>query len=138
MRWGRGWITLTNGAQGVKDVSDSTRTPNLEEAIAGVLWKNSAKNFPNIHRISLVSESLYKKVACHQACNFIKKRLQQRCFPVNIANFLRTRIWKKTSEWLLLQPISLIQVKKSNSRTIHFLPLRATSRKALFVLKCFT
>ena len=25
-----------------------------------------------------------------QACNFIRKRLQQRCFPVNIAKFLRT------------------------------------------------
>ena len=25
-----------------------------------------------------------------QACNFIKKRLQHRCFPVNTANFLRT------------------------------------------------
>ena len=111
---------------------------NLRRSHRRCSKKNSAKKFPSIHRISLVSESLYKKGACHQACNFIKKRLQQRCFPVNIANFLRTPIWKKTSEWLLLQPISLIQVKKSNSRTIHFLPLRATSRKALFVLKCFT
>ena len=25
-----------------------------------------------------------------QTCNFIKKRLQHRCFPVNISNFLRT------------------------------------------------
>ena len=29
-------------------------------------------------------ESLFNRVA-GQACNFIKKRLQHRCFPVNIA-----------------------------------------------------
>ena len=29
-----------------------------------------------------------------QACNFIKKRLQHRYFPLNIANFLRTPILK--------------------------------------------
>ena len=29
-----------------------------------------------------------------QACNFIKKRLQQRYFPLNIAKFLRTPILK--------------------------------------------
>ena len=29
-----------------------------------------------------------------QACNFIKKRLQHRCFPVNIAKFLRRPILK--------------------------------------------
>ena len=30
-------------------------------------------------------ESLFNKVACLKACNFTKKRLQHRCFPVNIA-----------------------------------------------------
>ena len=33
-------------------------------------------------------------VGVFQACNFIKKRLQCRCFPVNIAKFLRTLIFK--------------------------------------------
>ena len=32
-----------------------------------------------------------------QACNFLKKTLQQRCFPLNIANFLRTPILKNIS-----------------------------------------
>ena len=31
-------------------------------------------------------------------CNFIKKRLQHRCFPVNIAKFLRTFILQNTSD----------------------------------------
>ena len=33
---------------------------------------------------------LLKKVSGLKAGNFIKKRLQQRCFPVNIATFLIT------------------------------------------------
>ena len=37
-----------------------------------------------------------------QACNFIK-RLQYRCLPVNIVNFLRTPIVKNIWEWLLLK-----------------------------------
>ena len=37
-----------------------------------------------------------------QVCNYIKKRLQRYCFPVNSAMFLRTHILKNTCEWLLL------------------------------------
>ena len=40
-------------------------------------------------------ESLFNKVAGLQACNFIKKRLEHRCFPVNFAKFLRTLILKR-------------------------------------------
>ena len=35
-------------------------------------------------------ESLFNKVVDHKTCNFIKKRLQRRNFPVNIAKLLRT------------------------------------------------
>ena len=35
-------------------------------------------------------ESVFDKVAVLQVYNFIKKRFQHRCFPVNIAKFLRT------------------------------------------------
>ena len=35
-------------------------------------------------------ESLLIKVARLKTCDFIKTRLQHRCFPVNIAKFLRT------------------------------------------------
>ena len=48
------------------------------------------------------SESLFNKVKGLPACNFIKKRLQDRCFPVNTAKFLRTPILKNICEWLLL------------------------------------
>ena len=48
-------------------------------------------------------ESLFNKVACQKACNFIKKRLQHRCFPVNIAKFLRTPLKKIFEEHLNLR-----------------------------------
>ena len=47
-----------------------------------------------------VLESLFNKG--HQVCNFIKKRLQHRCFPVIIAKFLRIPILKNICERLLL------------------------------------
>ena len=34
-------------------------------------------------------EPLFNKAAGLKACNFIKKRHQRRCFPVNIAKYLR-------------------------------------------------
>ena len=45
--------------------------------------------------------SLFSKVADSQPCNFIQKRLQHRCFPVNIAEFLRVAIFIEHLWWLL-------------------------------------
>ena len=53
-----------------------------EAAIGGVL-----KKIRNIHRKTPVLESLFNKLACLKACKFVKKRLQHRYFPVNIAKF---------------------------------------------------
>ena len=47
-----------------------------------------------IHRETPVSES--------QLCNFIKKKLQHRCFPVKFEKFLKTPILKNICERLLL------------------------------------
>ena len=44
-----------------------------------------------------VLESLFNKLAGLQACNFIKKRHQQRYFPVNFAKILRTPFSQITS-----------------------------------------
>ena len=74
------------------------------------------KDFPRekvletIHKQKQSQEVLYKSIqttalknagehlcwSLAKAFNFIKKRLQNRCFPVNIANFLRTFIMKNT------------------------------------------
>ena len=52
---------------------------------------------------TLVLESLFHKTAALEACNFIKKRLQHRCFAVNIAKFLRTPNLKNICKRQLLQ-----------------------------------
>ena len=57
-------------------------------------------------------ESLLNKVSALQACNFIKKRLKLRCFPVDISKILETPILKNIYARLLeipnkkLQPIN--------------------------------
>ena len=48
-------------------------------------------------------EFLFKKFGVLQVYNFIKKRLQHRCFAVNIAKFLRSTILKNIYERLLLE-----------------------------------
>ena len=47
-------------------------------------------------------ESLFNKVAGLHHSNFIEERLQLRCFPVNIAKFLRAPILKNICKQLLL------------------------------------
>ena len=49
-----------------------------------------------------VLKHLFNKVAGLQACNLMKKRLQHRYFPINIAKLLRTPILKNICEGLLL------------------------------------
>ena len=56
--------------------------------------------FQKISQIS--QESLFNKVAVLRTCNFIKKRLQHRCFPVKFAKFLRTTNLKNICKRLLL------------------------------------
>ena len=66
-------------------------------ATRGALWKK-LKKFRNIHRKTPMLESLLHKVTGLKSCNFIKKRSQHRCFSMNIAKFLRTPIFWRTSE----------------------------------------
>ena len=56
------------------------------------------KNFVyNINKKTPVLKSLFKKVASLKTCIVKKKRFQHRCFPVNIAKFLRTAFLQNTS-----------------------------------------
>ena len=50
----------------------------------------------------MLSKSLFYKVVGLRVCNFIKKKLQHRCFPVKFAKFLWTAILKNVCERLLL------------------------------------
>ena len=55
-----------------------------EQSFAGVFHKRCSEKFCKIHRKTPVLESLFNKVAGHQACNFIKNRIQHRCFPAKV------------------------------------------------------
>ena len=46
-------------------------------------------------------ESIFDKVASLQARNFIKEKLQKRCFPVNITKFLGAALFIEYLWWLL-------------------------------------
>ena len=48
----------------------------------------------------------------HQACNFIKKRLQCWCFPVNIPKVLGAAFFIEQLRWLLLN-YALVSEKKN-------------------------
>ena len=67
--------------------------------------KSGFEKFRKIYRKTPVLESLFNKGAGIQACNFIKKRLQQKCFPVNIAKFLKISILKNMCDRL---PLSFV------------------------------
>ena len=81
--------------------SDSDREW-LKQPFADILQNRCSKEFRNVHRKAPMLESLFNKVTCFQACNFIKKNLQYRCFPVNITKFLRTVFFIENLRWLLL------------------------------------
>ena len=59
-----------------------------------------------------VLESLFHKFTGLKTCNFIKKRLQHRCSPVNIAKFLRTPFLNNICKRLVLQPPEVFYKKK--------------------------
>ena len=73
-------------------------------------------------RKTAVLETFFNTVAWLKACNVIKKRLRQRCFPVNIANFLRhLSILKIICEQLLLKvKLNLFKVCKLSSVWLKF------------------
>ena len=73
-----------------------------EAALSDVLQNRCSWKFCNIHREACVLESLINKTATMKACNFIKKRLQHRCFTVNIAKFLRISFFIEHLWWLVL------------------------------------
>ena len=70
-----------------------------------------------------VLETFLNTVAWMKAFNVIKKRLRQRCFPVNIANYLRQlSILKIICEQLLLKvKLNLFKVCKLSSVWLKFI-----------------
>ena len=68
-----------------------------------------------MHKKTPVLESLFDKVAGLKAYNFNKKRLLRRCFPVNIAKFLRAALFIEHFWWLRLYLFYKVAGLKINS-----------------------
>ena len=68
--------------------------------------RNCLVRSSRLHLLLKISQDAQENtcVGVLQACNFIKKRLQHRCFSVKIAKFLRTSF--KEHLWWLLLPYS--------------------------------
>ena len=73
-----------------------------------VLGQSKKHVLKDFYRKTPVLESLFNKLAELKACNFIKKRLQHRCFPVKFAKFLRTPILKNICGRLLLKEMNIM------------------------------
>ena len=61
------------------------------------------KNFENFNGKKPVLESPFKNVTAPEACNFIKKNLQHRYFPVKFAKFLRAPFFTEHLRWVFLR-----------------------------------
>ena len=77
-----------------------------------VLFKSfilQSKNFDYYTNIDLLEAIVHR---CSQkACNFVKKRLRHRCFPLKFAKFLRALFFTEHLRWFLL--FSLKQTSKN-------------------------
>ena len=94
--------------------------------------KGDLKNFANFSE---------KHLCCNlfcslKACNFIKKRLQDRCFPVKFSKFLRTPFFTEHLWGLLLRLLGLLVVgfKFCNKSKIQYCkPSKPTKYKKYLI-----
>ena len=93
----------------------------------------------NIHRKTTSLECLFNKVTGLQLWTLLKKRPQHRCFPVNIAKFLKTGFFIQHLWWLLLMyyqtPVVLMEPTPLTVRHRKVILLSLWSGKNL-ILKC--
>ena len=96
--------------------------------------KGVLKIFANFHRKTPVLESPFNKVADLQVCNFIKRRLQHKCFPGKICEifkniFMRIRMNRMCSFYKAFQ-------NKNSQYKIHSLlsPARTSGRQSSHLL----
>ena len=77
--------------------------------------KGDFRNFTKFTGKHLCHSLFFDKVAGRPACNFIKKRLWHRCFPMNFVEFLRTpffteHLWATTSNYIFsIMPFLLVK-----------------------------
>ena len=97
---------------------------SFKKQLPRVFYKKSwSYKFSNIYRKTLVLESLFTKFAGLQAGNFITKRLQHRCVPVNIVKtfkniYFKGHLWTNCSELYWFEVEEIIEKTEIYSETI--------------------
>ena len=94
---------LENGPSNILILCSYSKISHFDDQIknlmpfADVLKNRYSQVFRNIHRKATVLESLLNKVAGQRASNFIKMRIQHRCFQVKFSKFLATPFFYRTA-----------------------------------------
>ena len=84
-----------------RDAGITVRNSHQRCSVKKAALTNSTIFHIYIYRKTPVLESLFEKIARLMACNFIKKRLQHRCFPVNMAKIFNSTYFKEYLQLLL-------------------------------------
>ena len=87
IKWTSRVVSEKGGSSNFKHLSD------FQKHSPEVFCKSVLKSFANFTGKQLSWNLFLIKFVGLRACNFIKKRLQHRSFPVKFAKFLRTSIW---------------------------------------------
>ena len=80
----------------------------LTKTAGGVLQRDCSQKYRNIYRKTLMLESLFHKVTDLQTCDFIRKRLQHRCFLLRnfsktlLLNIICVELWTDFTKWLFV------------------------------------
>ena len=81
-----------------KDSNTGTIRKKLQkQSFADILQNRCSQKFRKFHRKITVLESLLSLYVGLKTCNFIKRRLQHKCFPVKSVRFLRAPFLQKIS-----------------------------------------
>ena len=80
--------------------------------------KGVLKNFAKFTGKHLCQSLFFNKVTCLLLCNFIKKRLQHRCFPKNSANNSNDCFWKKLLHLVTCQTSKMKLLKRLKAAEI--------------------
>ena len=86
-----------------EETSNSKKQELQKQLFAEFHQNKRSYKFCNIHRKIPVSECFFRKVAGLEPCKSIKRRLQYRCFPVNIPKLLKKAFSIGQIWWLLLE-----------------------------------
>ena len=102
-------MQVYNGSMQIYNSFSTGKRTNRSSIPEMFCKKYVLKNFTKFTGKHLCQSLFFNKVAGLMPATLLRKRLWQRCFPVNFAKFLRTLIPIEHPWWLLLDKVKLIR-----------------------------